>query len=269
MKLSRAKGLFSFLLFGYAFLYLPIATVVFFSFNESRAVMHWSGFSIKWYQKLFHNEKIIEAAFLSLKIAVSTATLAVLIGTAAAFVMVRYQRFKGRGFFNGLVTAPLVMPDVMVGLALLLLFVMLHSFLGWPAQRGFLTIMIGHATIGIAYVILVIRARLLEFDLSLEEAALDLGARPLKVFFTVTLPIISPSLASGWLLAFTLSFDDVILASFLAGPGSTTLPMMIFSSVRFGVTPEINALATIILSFIVIGVVALGLFARKSRKKSY
>jgi putrescine transport system permease protein len=268
MPLKRAKFLLTFLLFGYAFLYLPILTVIIFSFNESEVVTLWTNFSLKWYGTLLHNESVLKAAWLSASIAFTTAWLAVVIGMTAAIVMVRFRKFTGRQFFNGLVTAPLVMPDVMVGLALLLLFVMLHHITGWPETRGATTIAIGHSTISIAYVILIIRARLIEFDGSLEEAALDLGAKPFKVFWQVTLPIISPAIASGWLLAFTLSFDDVVLASFLSGPGSTTLPMVIFSSVRYGVSPEINALATIILMIVTISVIVTGISIHKKDKKS-
>lgn len=259
MPLKRAHLLLTFLVFGYAFLYLPILTVVAFSFNESPIVMTWSGFSLKWFKALFHNQQILDAAWLSLKIAIATSLMSVVIGTVAAIVMVRFRQFKGRPFFNSLVTAPLVMPDVMVGIALLLLFVSLFQLIGWPATRDAVTITIGHTTIAIAYVILIVRARLAEFDVSLEEAALDLGAKPLTVFMRITLPIIMPSIASGGLLAFTLSFDDVILSSFLSGPGSSTLPMVIFSSVRNGISPEINAFATIVLTFVTMSVILTGI----------
>ena len=269
MSLKRAKFLLSVMIFGYAFLYLPILTVVIFAFNDSSIVMTWGGFSTKWFVSLFHNERILSAALLSLRIALATALISITIGTLAAIVMVRFKQFKGRPFFNSLVTAPLVMPDVMVGLALLLLFVSLFQWFGWPQNRGALTITIGHSTIAIAYVILIVRARLAEFDTSIEEAAMDLGAKPLTVFFSITLPNIMPAVLSGGLLAFTLSFDDVILASFLSGPGSTTLPMLIFSSVRFGVSPEINAIATLILAVVAISVVTMGVVIhRQSRAAS-
>lgn len=269
MPLKRAHFLLSVLVFGYAFLYLPIFTVVVFAFNESPLTMTWSGFSLKWFGILFQNQRILQAAGLSLKIALITATLSVIIGTTAALVMVRFKKFKGRPFFNSLVTAPLVMPDVMVGMALLLLFVALYQLMGWPATRGVMTITIGHTTIAISYVILIVRARLADFDISLEEAALDLGAKPLTVFTKITLPIIRPSLLSGGLLAFTLSFDDVILASFLSGSGSSTLPMVIFSSVRHGVSPEINAFATVVLTFVTLSVIATGVFMHRRLKKSH
>ncbi len=268
MPLRRAKFLLSAIIFGYAFLYLPIFTVVVFAFNESPIVMTWSGFSTKWFGALFQNERILAAAWLSLKIAFTTSLLSVVLGTTAAIVMVRFKQFKGLPFFNSLVTAPLVMPDVMVGLALLLLFVALYQTIGWPATRDAVTIVIGHTTIAIAYVVLIVRARLAEFDTSLEEAALDLGAKPLTVFTKITLPIIMPSIASGGLLAFTLSFDDVILASFLSGPGSSTLPMVIFSSVRHGVSPEINAFATIVLAFVSISVIITGFLMHRRLKRS-
>jgi putrescine transport system permease protein len=243
----------SMMVFGYAFLYIPILSLIIFSFNASRQSHTWVGFSTKWYYALFANESILKAAYLSLKIAFMSANVAVLIGTVAALALIRFRSFKGKSFFNSIVTAPLVMPDVMTGLALLLLFVTFEQAFGWP-QRGMTTITIGHITISIAYVLVIIRTRLAELDKHLEEAALDLGARPLTVFFRITLPIISPSIAAGWLLAFTLSLDDVILANFLSGPGATTLPMLIFSSVRFGVNPQINALASIIVFLVAIGV---------------
>jgi putrescine transport system permease protein len=259
MNLKSSKTLITFMIAGYAFLYAPILILILFSFNSSKILTTWTGFSMRWYEELMHNETILHAAWLSIKIAFMTANIAVTIGTIAAIVMARVRQFKGSGFFNNIVTAPLVMPDVMTGLALLLLFVSLQQTIGWPKIRGPLTITIGHTTLAIAYVILIVRARLIEFDRSLEEAALDLGARPYKVFFQVTLPLIFPAIASGWFLAFTLSFDDVILASFLSGPGSSTLPMVIFSSVRFGVSPVVNALATIIVIFVAISVIITGI----------
>ncbi len=266
MPLKRAKFLLTALVFGFAFLYLPIISVVVFAFNDSSALMTWGGFSTRWFQSLFQNERVLEATALSIHIALVTSIIAVIIGTLAAIVMVRYKKFKGRPFFNSLVTAPLVMPDVMVGLALLMLFIFLFQLLGWPATRGALTIIIGHSTIAIAYVILIVRARLSDFDTSMEEAAMDLGARPLTVFMKITLPNIMPSIASGGLLAFTLSFDDVILASFLSGPGSTTLPMVIFSSVRYGVNPEINAIATLIIAVVSTSVLIVGVVIQRRLK---
>ncbi|OJX12013.1 MAG: putrescine ABC transporter permease PotI [Caedibacter sp. 37-49] len=263
MIFSKKPFLLSLMVFGYAFLYLPILSLIIFSFNKAQSVTKWSEFSLRWYHELFLNKMILNATLLSLKIALMTATISVIIGTVAALVIVRFQSFKGRTFFNGLVTAPLVMPEVITGLALLLFFVVLQQTFGWPKVRGITTITLGHVTLTIAYVLVIVRARLLEFDRQLEEAALDLGARPVTVFFKITLPLILPSIAAGWLLAFTLSLDDVVLASFLSGPGSTTLPMLIFSSVRTGISPVINALATIIVTFVTIGIIIAGWFMHK------
>jgi putrescine transport system permease protein len=266
MQVKKSKILLSLMVFGYAFLYAPILLLIIFSFNDSKISTLWTGFSFKWYRYLFEDQAILDAAWLSLKIAFMTANLAVVIGTVGALVIVRFRSFKGRTFLNGLVTAPLVMPDVMTGLALLLMFVVLGQGIGWPRERGMITITLGHATIAIAYVLVIIRARLAEFDIHLEEAALDLGAKPMTVFFRITLPIILPSIAAGWLLAFTLSLDDVVIASFLSGPGSTTLPMLVFSSIRFGVSPEINALATIIVWVVAMGILIAGFLMNKRLK---
>lgn len=264
MPFFKRPFVVTFMAFGYAFLYLPILSLIVFSFNKAQSVTEWSGFSLKWYCELFSNKMMLTAALLSLKIALLTATISVIIGTVAALVMVRFQSFKGRTFFNGLVTAPLVMPEIITGLALLLFFVVLQQTIGWPRERGIVTITLGHVTLTIAYVLVIVRTRLLEFDRQLEEAALDLGARPITVFFKITLPLIFPSIAAGWLLAFTLSLDDVVLASFLSGPGSTTLPMLVFSSVRTGISPIINALATIIVSLVTIGIIIAGWVMHKS-----
>ena len=234
------------LLFGYAFLYGPIAVLIFFSFNESRLVAVWGGFSLKWYAELAGNQRILDAALLSLGIAAFSASVAVVLGTAAAYALVRFRRFRGRTLFSGLLLAPLVMPDIIIGLSLLLLFVWLEGLIGWPAGRGGLTIAIAHITVGLAYTTVVIRARLSRFERELEDAAADLGATPFASFRQVTLPLLAPALAAGWLLAFTLSLDDLVVASFVSGPGSTTLPIAIFSSVRLGVSPQINALATLL-----------------------
>ena len=255
------------LIFGYTFLYLPILTVIVFSFNESRLVTVWSRFSTKWYKSLLSNEGLIDAVLASFKIAAMTATIAVILGTLAAVVMVRFSKFRGRTLFSGLISAPLVMPDVITGLAVLMMFVTFEQLIGWPAYRGVLTITIAHITLAMAYVSLVVQARLQDFDRSLEEAALDLGARPVKVFLVIVLPLILPSLMAGWLLAFALSLDDVVIASFLSGPGATTLPMLIFSSIRMGVSPEINALATIIVGIVAIGVTIAGLIIHYQQKR--
>ena len=240
---------------GYLFLYLPIVVLVVFSFNSSRQDMVWSGFSTQWYAELMNDSEIIGGFGLSLRIALLTAFASVVLGTFAAFVLNRYQRFSGRTLFAGMVSAPLVMPEVIIGLSLLLMLVSVQKLFGFP-ERGLVTIWLGHTLLGMAYAAVVVQSRLQEMDKSLEEAAMDLGATPARVFFDITLPIIAPALISGWLLAFTLSLDDLVIASFVSGPGSSTLPMIIFSKVKLGVSPDVNALATII-----IGIVALGVFA--------
>lgn len=258
------------LIFGYSFLYIPILYLMVYSFNDSRIIGVWAGFSTHWYKKLFEDDALIRAVLNSFEIASIVATLAVGLGTMAAIVMVRFKRFRGKTLFSGLISAPLVMPEVITGLALLLMFVTLERAIGWPSERGMLTIVIAHITLTMSYVYLVVQARLVDFDKSLEEAAMDLGAKPLTVFFKITLPLIFPSLLAGWLLAFALSLDDVVIASFLAGPGSTTLPILVFSSVRTGVTPELNALATIIVGIVSIGILISGLVMhRRVTKKVY
>ena len=239
---------------GFLFLYAPIISLVIFSFNESRLVTVWSGFSVKWYGELFRDPQMLEAAWLSLRIAAMSATIALVLGTLAAVALVRFRRFGGRTIFSGMVSAPLVMPDVITGLSLLLLFVATESLFGWPKGRSMMTIIIAHSTFCTAYVCVVVQSRLADFDRSLEEAAMDLGASPVRTFFDITLPIIAPALISGWLLSFTLSLDDLVIASFVSGPGSSTLPMVIFSKVRLGVSPDVNALATIIIGFVAVGV---------------
>jgi putrescine transport system permease protein len=242
---------------GFAFLYVPILLLVLFSFNESRLVTVWGGFSLKWYGEMLGNTQLLESAWVTLRIAFVSATLAVVIGTMAAVSLVRFAAFRGRLLFSGLVFAPLVMPEVITGLSLLLLFV---SF-GW--DRGFWTVVIAHTTFCAAYVAVVVQSRLLTFDVMLEEAAMDLGAPPLKTFFVITLPVILPALASGWLLAFTLSLDDLVIASFTTGPGATTLPMRIYSQVRLGVTPEINAVSTVLITIVSLGVVTVTLLQKR------
>jgi putrescine transport system permease protein len=238
-----------FLGIGYLFLYTPIALLVLYSFNEGRLVTVWAGFSTKWYGELLQNEAIRAATLVSLQVAALAATLAAILGTLAGTALARW-RFPGRTLFAVMATAPLVLPEVITGLSLLLLFVATEHWIGWPAGRGILTITIAHATLGLAFVAVVVQARLAAFDRSLEEAALDLGARPWKVYATITLPLIAPAIVTGWLLAFTLSLDDLVLASFTSGPAATTLPMVIFSAVRLGVSPQINALATIIVGVV-------------------
>lgn len=239
---------------GFLFLYTPIIALVIYSFNASKLVTVWSGFSTQWYGALLQNQQVMDAAATSLKIAVISATLAVILGTIAGFSLSRLRKFRGKMLLVGMVTAPLVMPEVITGLSLLLLFVGMESLFGWPAERGTLTVIIAHTTFCMAYVAVIVQARLSDMDESLEEAALDLGARPASLFFLITLPLIAPALLSGWLLAFTLSFDDLVIASFTSGPGNSTLPMVIFSKVRLGVSPEMNALATIMMAVVAIGV---------------
>ncbi len=249
---------FGILLFGYAFLYAPIFILIAFSFNKSRIVTVWDGFSLRWYESLIQNKQLLSAAWVSLKVATLSASLSVFLGTLAALVLVRFGKFKGRTFFSGLITAPLVMPEVITGLSLLILFVSLKQLIGWPENRGITTITIAHTTLATAYATSIIQARLTGFDNTLIEAAMDLGAKPLKAFSLITLPLIAPSLGAAWLLAFALSLDDLVIASFVSGPGTTTLPMVIFSSVKLGVTPQINALATLIVLMVGLGVTLSG-----------
>jgi putrescine transport system permease protein len=255
--------LYTFVSFAFAFLYLPIVTLVVYSFNASPRVTVWQGFSTHWYTALFDDREIIRAALLSLKVATMNATFSTVLGTLAAFALVRHTRFRGRTLFTGLVAAPLVMPEVITGLSLLLLFVAAEAWLGWPKERGITTITIAHITFSLAFVAVLVQARLASFDRSLEEAALDLGAPPWKVYFVITLPLIAPALASGWLLAFTMSLDDLVISSFVSGPGSSTLPMVVFSMVRKGLSPEINALATLFIGVISLGIVASVTLARR------
>ena len=232
---------------GLLFIYLPMVIMVIYSFNASKLVTVWGGWSFKWYLGLLDNKQLVSSVLRSLEIACYTAISAVALGTVAAFVLTRIPRFRGRTLFGGLVTAPLVMPEVITGLSLLLLFVAMAQLVGWPTERGMVTIWIAHTTFCTAYVAIVVSARLRELDLSIEEAAMDLGAKPWKVFFLITIPMIAPSLAAGGMMSFALSLDDLVLASFVSGPGSTTLPMEVFSAVRLGVKPEINAVASLIL----------------------
>lgn len=243
---------------GFAFLYLPMIILIIYSFNESRLVTVWAGFSTKWYGELIQNESFLDAAWVTLKVAVFSSTLATILGTMAAYVLVRGGRFMGRTLFSGMIYAPLVMPEVITGLSLLLLFI------GIGLDRGVLTIVLAHTTFSMAFVSVVVSSRLVTFDRSLEEAALDLGASPWDAFRLVTLPIIAPAVISGWLLAFTLSLDDLVIASFTAGPASTTLPIRIFSAVRLGVSPEINALSTIMIAIVTVGVISASLISKRN-----
>lgn len=256
---------------GLLFIYLPMLILVIYSFNESKLVTVWGGWSIKWYVGLLDNTQLMGSVARSLEIACYTAVAAVALGTLAAFVLTRISQFKGRTLFGGLVTAPLVMPEVITGLSLLLLFVAMAQMIGWPQERGIVTIWIAHTTFCAAYVAVVVSARLRELDLSIEEAAMDLGARPWKVFFLITIPMIAPSLAAGGMMSFALSLDDLVLASFVSGPGSTTLPMEVFSAVRLGVKPEINAVASLILLAVSLVTFLVWFFSRRAeehRKKA-
>ena len=265
--MRRPWFLFTALVFGYAFLYVPIILLMIYSFNESRLVTIWGGFSTKWYGTLLENQQMLDAARRSLEIAAIAATVACVFGTVAGLVLARFGRFRGRTLFSGMVTAPLVMPEVITGLSLLLLFVAMEGLFGFPQGRGMVTITIAHITFCLAYVAVVVQSRLVSLDESIEEAAMDLGARPLTVFFWITLPIISPAVIAGWLLSFTLSLDTLVITSFVSGPGSTTLPVYIFSKVKLGVTPEINALATIIVVIVTTGVVIAGALLVRHEKK--
>ena len=251
---QRSTFIFSMLCFGFAFLYIPIVLVIIYSFNDSKLVTVWGGLSVRWYVELFNNENILNAALLSFRIAAITATFATIFGTMAGLILARLRQFRGRMLFTGMIASPLVMPEVITGLSLLLLFVSLQNFIGWPSQRGMNTITIAHITFSMAYVAVIIQSRLTEINESLEEAAMDLGAKPVRVIWDITLPIILPAMISGWLLAFTLSLDDLVISSFVSGPGATTLPMLIFSKVRLGVSPDINALATILILMVTVGV---------------
>lgn len=243
---------------GFAFLYLPMVILIAYSFNESKLVTVWAGFSTRWYGELIQNEAFLDAAWVTVKVAVASSTIATVLGTMAAYVLVRAGRFTGRTLFSGMIYAPLVMPEVITGLSLLLLFI------GINLDRGVFTIILAHTTFSMCYVSVVVSSRLASFDRSLEEAALDLGCSPMSAFRLVTLPIIAPAVISGWLLAFTLSLDDLVIASFTAGPSSTTLPIKIFSAVRLGVSPEINALSTIMIAIVAVGVITASLVTKRA-----
>jgi len=252
MHNKRSRFLTVMLTLGLAFFYVPMIMLVIYSFNNSRIVPVWGGWSLRWYEELFKSEEVWSAVALSLQIAFVNATFATLLGTLAAIAMVRFGRFRGRTLFGGMIVAPLVMPEVITGLALLVFFISLNQVFGWPAERGFTTITIAHITFSMAYVAVTIQARLTGMGQSLEEAAADLGAKPFKVLTAITIPRLTPALISGWLLAFTLSLDDLVIASFVTGPGSNTLPILIFSRIRLGLRPDINALATIMILVIAI-----------------
>jgi putrescine transport system permease protein len=255
---------------GLAFLYIPILSMIVFSFNASRLVTVWDSAhspTLKWYFSLLNNEEILDAAWISAKVAFINASGSVILGTLAGFGLARFHQFRGRFTLNAMVTAPLVMPEVITGLSLLLLFVAMEQLVGWPAGRGITTMTIGHMTFSMAYVTVIVNSRMATFDSALEEAAMDLGARPVKVFFLITLPIIFPAILSGWLLAFTLSWDDLVISSFTSGPGTSTLPMVVFSKVRLGVSPEINVLATLTIAVVSTAIIGVNWFVARANKQ--
>lgn len=266
MSFKKSPFTFSLLCFGFAFLYIPIFLLMFYSFNYSKVVPVWGGFSVRWYVELFQSEEIWSAVGLSLQIAIMNATFATLLGALAGIAMARIKRFRGRTLFSGMISAPLVMPEVITGLSLLLLFITMAEIIGWPS-RGITTITIAHITFSLAYVAVIVQSRLVGVDESLEEAALDLGAKPYRVLIDVTVPLLAPALAAGWLLAFTLSLDDLVIASFVSGPGANTLPMLIYSRVKLGLKPDVNALATIIILIVAIGVCVAGWILSRQEKQ--
>lgn len=264
----RPVFLISVLCFGFAFFYIPILSMIVYSFNGSRLATVWGGFSTKWYVSLFSNRQVGAAFLLSLKIALISATMATILGTMAGIALARFRRFRGRLFFSGLVTAPLIMPDVITGISSLMLFILMAEWIGWPATRGFTTITLAHITFSLVYVATIVQSRLISAERDIEEAAMDLGSKPWQVLWDITLPVIFPAILSGWLLAFTISLDEVVITSFTTGPGNTTLPLLIWSKVKLGVTPDINALATLIVVAVGIGVAIAGwLMTRAERRR--
>jgi len=255
------------LIAGLVFLYLPMLVLVIYSFNDSRLVTVWAGFSTRWYAELLRDRQLMDAVVLSLSVGTLAATAATLLGTLAAMALTRCGRFRGRGLLGAMIAAPLVMPEIITGLSLLLLFVAMGQWLGWPAQRGSVTIWIAHVSFCTAYATVVVAARLSVLDTRIEEAAMDLGATPRRVFFSITLPMIAPALVAAWLLAFTLSLDDLVIASFVSGPGASTLPIVVFSSVRLGVSPKINALASLMILLVTIGALTAWWWAGRSRRR--
>lgn len=264
----RPVFLISMLCFGFAFFYIPILSMIVYSFNGSRLATVWGGFSTKWYVSLFNNAQVGEALWLSIRIALISATMSTILGTMAGITLVRFKKFRGRTLFTGMVTAPLVMPDVITGISSLMLFILMAEYLGWPGQRGFTTITLAHITFSMVYVTTIIQSRLGQADMAIEEAAMDLGSKPAQVLWDITLPVIFPAILSGWLLAFTISLDDVVITSFTTGPGNTTLPLLIWSKVKLGVTPDINALATLIVLVVGIGVVIAGIMLNRATKRA-
>ena len=264
----RPVFLISMLAFGFAFFYIPILSMIVYSFNESRLATVWGGFSTKWYVSLFSNRQVLAALVLSLKIAFISASIATILGTMAGIALARFRSFRGRVMFSGLVTAPLIMPEVIIGISSLMFFIMLAEWVGWPAQRGFATVTLAHITFSMVFVTTVVQARMIQADRAIEEAAMDLGSRPWQVLFDVTLPVIFPAILSGWLLAFTISLDDVVITSFTTGPGSTTLPLLIWSKVKLGVTPDINALATLMVVVVGLGVLVAGIVMNRTAARA-
>ncbi len=264
---QRSRFLITTTCFGLAFLYIPLVLLIVYSFNYSKLVPVWGGWSIRWYKVLFESEDVWNAVALSLKVATVNACFATLLGTLAGLALVRFGSFKGRTLFSGMVTAPLVMPEVITGLSLLLLFITLKELIGWPDKRGFTTITIAHITFSMAYVAVIIQSRLTGMSQDLEEAAQDLGAKPFRVMIDITMPLIAPGMLAGWLLAFTLSLDDLIIATFVSGPGATTMPMLMYSRVRLGLRPDINALATIIILVVAIGIILAGWIMFRQQKR--
>jgi putrescine transport system permease protein len=256
--MKRRIALGTIFVLGFVFLYVPIVVLIIYSFNASRLVTVWGGWSVRWYAALFDDEPLIRAAWLSVRLAFVTGLASAVLGTLAGLTLGSRGGFRGRRLFATMIGGPIVLPDVVLGLALLLLFVAVQSLTGFPAQRGALTVVLAHTTFGLCYVALIVQARFLGLDRALEEAAMDLGARPLKVLMTITVPLLAPAILAGFLLAFTLSLDDLVIASFVSGPGATTLPMAVFSSVRLGVKPEVNALATLLIVIVAVAVIGAG-----------
>lgn len=263
----RSTFLITVLCFGFAFFYIPILSMIVYSFNASRLATVWGGFSTKWYVSLVSNDKVIDALILSLKIALVSATIATILGTMAGIALARFTKFRGRVLFSGLVTAPLIMPEVITGISSLIFFILMAEWIGWPGARGFTTITLAHITFSMVFVTTIVQARMIQSDRAIEEAAMDLGSKPWQVMFDITLPVISPAIISGWLLAFTISLDDVVITTFTTGPGATTLPLLIWSKVKLGVTPDINALATLMVLTVGAGVIAAGVIMTRSERR--
>jgi putrescine transport system permease protein len=263
----RSTFLVTVMCFGFAFFYIPILSMIVYSFNASRLATVWGGFSTKWYVSLLSNQQVLDALVLSLKIAVVSATVATILGTMAGITLARFTKFRGRTLFSGLVTAPLIMPEVITGISALIFFILMADWIGWPGQRGFTTITLAHITFSMVFVTAIVNARMVQSDRAIEEAAMDLGSRPWQVLFDITLPVISPAIVSGWLLAFTISLDDVVITAFTTGPGSTTLPLLIWSKVKLGVTPDINALATLMVLTVGFGVIAAGFILSRAERR--